>query len=173
MSGARVVVVPGATARHQGTIVERLAARNRDSVALARQAERHRVTTVASLTGARRLPIVLPLLVLLSLVEVIGAMVRGRWQRAVAVLGGVLSLVTSIGSIARRRSRVRLLRQVPDHEVVELQVRGSVRWKRMIRHRRFVPSVNLKNQGMTSRERSSWTLVAWGVLAAFLFIGVE
>jgi GT2 family glycosyltransferase len=29
MSGARVVVVPGATARHQGTIVERLAARNR------------------------------------------------------------------------------------------------------------------------------------------------
>ena len=171
MSGARVVVVPGATARHQGTIVERLATRNRDSAALARQAERHRISTVASLTGARRLPIVLPLLVVLSFVEVVAAVVRGRWQRAIAVLGGVLSLATGIGSITRRRSRVRLLRRVPDHEVVELQARGSVRWKRMIRHRRFVPSVNLRTQGNTSRERSTWAMVAWGVLAVFLFLG--
>lgn len=171
MSGARVVVVPAATARHRATIVERLATRHRDSAALARQAERHRTTTVASLTGARRLPIVLPLLVLLSFVEAIAAIVRGRWQRATAVLGGVISLVTNIGSIARRRSRVRLLRRVPDHEVVELQVRGSVRWRRMIRHRRFAPSINHKIQGSTPRERNLWVMALWGVLAVFLFLG--
>ncbi|MSX76667.1 MAG: glycosyltransferase, partial [Actinobacteria bacterium] len=171
LSGARVVVVPAATARHQAIIVERLATRSRDSVTLERQAERHRITTVASLTGARRLPIVLPLLVLLSLFEAIGAVVRGRWQRTIAVLGGLFSLVTSFGSISRRRSRVRLLRRVPDHEVVELQVRGSVRWKRMIRHRRFTPSMNLRSQGNTSRERDTWVMAAWGVLGVFLFLG--
>lgn len=171
LSGARVVVVPAATARHQAIIVERLATRSRDSVTLERQAERHRITTVASLTGARRLPIVLPLLVLLSLFEAIGAVVRGRWQRTIAVLGGLFSLVTSFGSISRRRSRVRLLRRVPDHEVVELQVRGSVRWKRMIRHRRFAPSMNLRSQVNTSRERDTWVMAAWGVLGVFLFLG--
>jgi len=171
MSGARVVVVPAATVRHQGTIVERLATRSRDSASFDRQSERHRMATVASLTGARRLPIVLPLLILLSFVEVIGAIVRGRWQRAIAVLGGLFGLVPSIGTIARRRSRVRLLRRVPDHEVVEMQVRGSVRWKRMIRHRRYVPSVHLRTPGNAARERLAWVMAVWGALAVFLFLG--
>lgn len=171
MSGARVVVVPAATAQHQAAIVERLATRHRDSAALERQAERNRMTTVVALTGARRLPIVLPLLVLLSFFEAIGALVRGRWQRVVAVLGGVFGLVPNIGNIARRRSRVRLLRRVPDHEVVELQMRGSVRWKRMIRHRRFVPSANLRTQENASRERNPWVMAAWGALAVFLLLG--
>jgi len=169
--GARVVVVPAATARHQALIVERMAIHGRDLVSLERQAERQRITTVASLTGTRRLPIVLPLLIIIAVFETIGLLVRGRWQRASAVFGGLFSCVTNIGNIARRRSRVRQLRRVPDHEVVEMQVRGSVRWKRMIRHRRFVPSMSLRTPGNMSRERNPWVIAVWGGLAAILFLG--
>ena len=171
LSGARVVVVPAATARHRGLLDERLADRHRDSGSLMRQAERHRMSTVLSLTGARRLPIVLPLLFLITCVEALGSMVRGRWQRAFAGLSGLLNLLPSIGNIARRRSRVRMLRQVPDHEVVELQVRGSVRWKRIIRHRRFTPSANIRGTGNDANVRSPKAIATWGVLAVLLFLG--
>ena len=171
LSGARVVVVPAATARHRASIAERLASRRSDSATLMRRAERHRMATVVSLTGRRRLPIVLPLLVVLTFVQAVGEIARGRWQRALAGLGGLFGLLTNIGGITRRRSRVRLLRRVPDHEVVELQVRGSVRWKRMIRHRRFTPSTNLLAGGDVARERSPWALACWAILGILLFLG--
>ena len=171
LSGARVVVVPAATARHRASIVERLASRRSDSATLMRQAERHRMATVVSLTGRRRLPIVLPSLVVLTFVQVLGEIVRGRWQRASAGLSGLFGLLTNIGAIARRRSRVRQLRRVPDHEVVELQIRGSVRWKRMIRHRRFAPSTNLSTGGDVAGERSPWVLASWAILGILLFLG--
>ena len=171
LSGARVVVVPAATARHRASIAERLASRRSDSATLMRRAERHRMATVVSLTGRRRLPIVLPLLVVLTFVQAVGEIARGRWQRALAGLGGLFGLLTNIGGITRRRSRVRLLRRVPDHEVVELQVRGSVRWKRMIRHHRFTPSTNLLAGGDVARERSPWALACWAILGILLFLG--
>jgi hypothetical protein len=136
-----------------------------------RRAERHRMATVVSLTGRRRVQIVLPLLVVLTFVQAVGEIARGRWQRALAGLSGLFGLLTTIGGITRRRSRVRLLRRVPDHEVVELQVRGSVRWKRMIRHRRFTPSTNLLAGGDSARERSPWALTCWAILGILLFLG--
>lgn len=171
LSGARVVVVPAATVRHRGLIDERLSARGRDSASFMRQAERHRMTTVMSLTGARRLPIVLPLLILITCVESVGSMVRGRWQRAFAGIGGLIGVLGNIGNIARRRSRVRMLRRVPDHEVVELQVRGSVRWKRIIRHRRFTPSANLRSEANIGSGRSPRAVAAWAILGVLLFLG--
>ncbi|MFZ9541803.1 MAG: glycosyltransferase, partial [Ilumatobacteraceae bacterium] len=128
--GARVVVVPAARVRHRGALDDR-----RDDLRHMSLICRHRLSTVAALTGATRSLVTVPLLVLVTLVESIFSLVTGHARRAATELFAVVPAPRATVSILRRRRKVAALRRVPDREIAELQVRGSVRWRRMVRGR--------------------------------------
>ena len=163
LAGARVVIVPDAVARHRGDLAERIAEPVSES-----DRERARLATVVSLTGAARLILVVPSLVILGVATGLVALVRGRPSVAWARIIAPLSLLTGLGRILGRRRRMATLRVVPDREVAGLQVRGSVRWNRFRRDRsrgthRSISSVD--------RDRSPLTMTVWTVLLILLLVG--
>ncbi len=130
LSGARVVVVPTARARHRERLVER-----RPDLAHHSLAARHRVRSVATLTGGLRLPLVLVQMVLVSLLEMVVGLFTGRLGEAFASFRSSLGLVGHVGSIIKRRRQVAPLRHVPYREVAGLQLRGSARLSSYMRTR--------------------------------------
>lgn len=128
LSGARVVIVPDARARHRaGTSSEQ-------TVTGAQiETERNRVLTAVSLTGRGRLFMVVPQLVVGGILAALWSLARGRRSRARARLSGVMALSTGVGKIWARRKRARSIRRVPDREIADLQTAGSQRWRRLLR----------------------------------------
>ena len=165
LSGARVVVVPGARARH----LERFAERTPELVAPARAA-RDRMRSVATLTGAQRLPVVLLQLVLLSVGQSLFLLVRGRFREAIGLLGAALALVPRLPSYLARRRAIAPLRSVPYTEVAGLQLRGSARVAAALRARDSRPVD--PEQGSERRWREgagSAPVLAWlGLLLLFV-----
>ena len=130
LGGARVVVVPAARARH----IEQLAERRPD-LPHERLAARSRMRSVATLTGASRLPLVSLQLVLVTLLESLVGLLTGRFRAVWATLSSLFGmLLRTPGFFARRRSLVGL-REVPDTEVAGLQLRGSARLTHYLRSR--------------------------------------
>ncbi len=130
LSGARVLFVPAARARHRGTLVER-----RPDLPHRRLSAVHRVRTIATLTGRWRTPVVLLQLLLVSLVEIVVGVFTGRARDGLASLYALGRLVPALPGVVRRRRSIRALREVPDHEVAGLQLRGSARAVSFLRHR--------------------------------------
>ena len=130
LSGARVVVVPAARGRHREQLRER-----RPDIAHRLVAARHRVRTVATLTGGLRLPVVMVQMILNSLVEVVVGLFTGHLGQAFASLRATLGLLPRIPGIVHRRRQVAPLREVPYREVAGLQIRGSARLASYLRTR--------------------------------------
>lgn len=130
LSGARVVVVPAARARHREELIGR-----RADLSHRLLAAQHRVRTVATLTGGLRLPLVLVQMLLLSLLELVVGLFTGRLGEAFASLRATVGLLPRLSSIIRRRREVASLRQVPYREVAGLQIRGSARLASYLRTR--------------------------------------
>lgn len=160
--GARVVVVPAARVRHRGALDDR-----RDDLRHMSLICRHRLSTVAALTAATRSLVTVPLLVLVTLVESIFSLVTGHARRAATELFAVVTAPRDTVSILRRRRKVAALRRVPDREIAELQVRGSVRWRRMVRGRKVVGPTRT----VSSRTRDTASIVTLWALFALLLIG--
>jgi len=159
LSGARVLIVPSAMVRqpHQAPL---------QGVA----DERNRMMTVASLTGSLRMLMIMPLLFLATLLGALVSVLRGDGRRAVNLLGSFGALLTRSGSILRRRRRAHALRRVPDREIVELQIRGSASWRRMVRHgSKQVFAGRSVTQGR--RERRILITAGWAMLIIVLFLG--
>lgn len=78
-----MLVVPGARGRHRARLADR-----RPDLALRRSAARHRIRTVATLTGRWRTLIVLFQLVIVSFVEIIVGVFTGRARGAGLALRG-------------------------------------------------------------------------------------
>lgn len=131
LSGARVLVVPGAVARHR----ERLPLRRPD-LSHRRTIARHRIDTVATLTGRWRTLKVLVQLAVVSIIETIAGLFTGRLRYGLASLYALLGLPGRIVAVFARRRQVRSLRQVPEREIARLQMRGSARLVSFVRHRR-------------------------------------
>ncbi|MDO8390888.1 MAG: glycosyltransferase [Actinomycetota bacterium] len=130
LGGARVVVVPAARVRHRERLAER-----RPDLRHAAMAARTRMRTVATLTGAGRLPMLSIQLVLVTLAESIVGLLTGRFRQVTASFSALLGMVPRSASyFARRRSLV-ALREVPDAEVAGLQMRGSARFTSYLRAR--------------------------------------
>ena len=130
LGGARVIVVPAARARH----IEHLAERRPD-LRHSSLIARNRMRSVATLTGAGRLPLVSLQLVLVTLAEAVVGVLTGRFRQVGASLAALLGMLPRTPSyFARRRSLVKL-REVPDSEVAGLQVRGSARLASYMRSR--------------------------------------
>ena len=130
LGGARVVVVPAARARHREALAER-----RPDLPHAALAARSRMRSVATLTGAQRLPLVSLQLVLITLAESLVGVLTGRFRRVGATLLSLLAMVPRTPGYFARRRAVLPLREVPDTEVAGLQVRGSARLTNYLRSR--------------------------------------
>ncbi|MFN8022692.1 MAG: glycosyltransferase [Acidimicrobiales bacterium] len=164
--GARVLVVPSAKARH----LEALEQRRPDLDHEALRA-RHRVRTVAALTGIRRLPLLTVQLVLLTVAQFVVGILTGRVARAVAGVRAMFSVVPRLPRILARRRAVAAGRIVPDREVTGLQLRGSARVATWLRSRDARPDAQ-RGTGRVWRERAGASgAIGWIAIVAFVLIG--
>ena len=76
---------------------------------------------------------VVPQQLVLSLVELLIAVVTGRFSRARSIVGGYLWNVANIRSLMAKRKRTARLRQLTDLEIRHLQVHGSARFSAFVR----------------------------------------
>ncbi len=167
LSGARVVVVPAARARHR----ERLAERRPDVPVIGPRA-RSRMRSVATLTGARRLPWVLLQLVLVTAAQSLFLAVRGRFREALAGLAALVGMVPRTPSYLRRRRTVAPLRHVPDTEVAGLQLRGSARLSAYMRARDSRPvDPELGNERRWRESAGSAPVLAWLAVLLLFVVG--
>jgi GT2 family glycosyltransferase len=165
-SGARVVVVPSARVRHVGTLEER-----RPDLRRRVLAARHRMRTVATMTGGSRLLGRSIELVLLTAAELLVGLFTGRFGEAWASLRGLVGLVPRTPGIVKRRRVVRPLRHVPEREVAGLQARGSARLNAFLRSRQTATYVGAGHAVRRWRESTSAPVIAWLVVLAALIIG--
>ena len=160
LSGARVVVVPAAVGRHRERLPER-----RPDLPLDSMADRSRMRTVATLTGAGRVWWVMLLTAAMTLVESVVALLTGRVRRGVSLLAAFAGLAPRFPSHVARRAVVRPLRAVPDSEVAGLQVRGSARLKSYLRDR------HLRATDPDASDERRWRATAGGG-PLLLFLGL-
>lgn len=163
-SGARVVVVPTARVRHLSDLPSR-----RPDLPHAALSARHRMRSVATLTGPTRLPGRSLEMVLLTLVELVVGLFTGRFTEAWASMRALVGLIPRSVSVFARRRAVKPLRRVPEREVLGLQVRGSARLLGFLRARETSTFVNADSSVRRWRESTTAPVLAWlGVLAAIV-----
>ena len=167
LSGARVLVVPAARARHREALAER-----RPDLALQAAAARARMRSVVTLTGARRLPLVTLQLVVATVVESLVSALTGRFRQAVAALGALLGLVVHTPANIARRRTVAPLRHVPDTEVAGLQLRGSARLAGYMRARDSRPiDPEAGNERRWRQSAGSAPALTWVAVLVLFAIG--
>jgi GT2 family glycosyltransferase len=164
-SGARVVVVPGARARHREALSER-----RPDLAHETLRARHRMRTVLTLSAARRLPLLLVELVLLTLVELGVGIFTGRTRSGLAGLRALVGVVPRSLAIVARRRTLRSSRHVPDSEISRLQVRGSARFAAFLRSRDVRPE-QIGGERRWRERAGGASVVAWACVVAGLVVG--
>ena len=165
LGGARVIVVPSARARHLGRLAER-----RPDLAHVSLSERHRIDTVTTLTGARRLPLVLLQLVALTLGQLVVGVFTGGAARAWAAWRALVSQVGRIPALVRRRREVSAGRLVPDREIVGLQMRGSARLSTYLRSRDV--RTDSREAVRPWRERAgAGSALAWLAIVGTVLVG--
>jgi GT2 family glycosyltransferase len=167
-SGARVVVVPSARVRHRARLRER-----RPDLRHGRRRARHRMRTVATLTGAARLPLRSLEMVLLTLTELVVGLFTGRFGQAVNSMGALLGLVPRTPSLLARRREVKALRAVPEREVFSLQDRGSARLNSYMRSRDTTTYVGADHDVRRWRESTTAPVLAWLLVLAGLAVGAR
>lgn len=160
LTGARVVIVPAARARHRGRLRERRPDLPHDALM-----ERNRMRAVVTLTGGRRLPLVGIQLFFITLAEVAAMALLGRFRRALASLTSLLGMLPRTPAYMARRRGLSRFRKVPDAEVAGLQLRGSARLRSYLRSR------EVKQVDGDSTTERRWRQTA-GSAPAFAWISV-
>jgi GT2 family glycosyltransferase len=128
VAGARVLIVPDAVARHVGALGER-----RSSDDGRRLLIRHRLRTIGVCYGWLHLVRVMPQAVIISLAELIYALVLGRFRQAGDVIHGWVWNLRRMPSLMGARRRTQRTRRVKDSDIRRLQVRGSARLTAFLR----------------------------------------
>ncbi len=165
LGGARVMVVPSAKGRH----LEQFR-RRRPDLDHTLLSERHRMRNVVELTGARRLPLVMLQLVVLTVVEAVVGVFTGRLVQGVASLRALVSLIPQIPTIVTRRRELAAGRLVPDREVVGMHARGSARFTNYLRARDARP--DHRDVHLPWRERGGVTAtLVWVAVLALVVVG--
>ncbi len=163
--GARVVVVPSARVRHRSGLSER-----RPDLNTTVLNARHRMRTVTTLTAASRLPGRTLELVLLTLAELVVGVFTGKFSEAWASLRGLVGLIPRTPSILARRRVVKPMRQVPERELLGLQVKGSARLTGYLRARETATFVGAESSVRRWRQSTTTPVIAWiAVTVAILF----
>jgi GT2 family glycosyltransferase len=166
ISGARVMVVPGARARHRGELEARRPDLNH-SVLRAR----HQVRSLLTLTAGSRLPLRLLELIVETVVVLVVGVFTGHAREAWALVRAVIGAIPRFPTLLARRGAIAKLRRVSDAEVHDLQSRGNNRLAafRRTRESQLVIGVEAPGgaaEGTTSvvrrwRERSLAPIITW------------
>lgn len=174
VAGARVLVNPSARARHREALDSRQPGDRR------RLLGQHRLFTVLTCYGPIHLVRVLPQVVVLNVVELLYALVIGRFRVAGDVVSAWSWNLRRLNAIRRRRKALNRLRQVPDNEVRHLQVRGSARLSAFVRGQvgdggedriSTAAAVGRDFVGRLRQGPRRTAVFAWIVVAAFLVLG--
>jgi GT2 family glycosyltransferase len=166
-SGARVVVVPSARVRH----LETLPARRPDLPHEMLRA-RHRMRAVATLSGARRLPMLSIELTLVTLAQFVICLFSGQAARGWAGVRSLVGLIPRTPRLLARRRALSARRLVPDREVVGLQLRGSARVAAHMRARDARPDATWSGGSKAWRERSGASAaIGWCCLLIAVVVG--
>jgi GT2 family glycosyltransferase len=165
-TGARVIVAPDAVVRHR----EQLELRRPDLPHRTLRA-RHRMRSVATLTGASRLLGRSIQLVLLTLVELIVGLFTGRVGEALASLRALGGLIPRTAAIVSRRRAIGGQRMVQEREVLSLQDRGSSRLTSYLRGKETTTYVGADSTVRRWREASFGPPLAWFVVIAAVIVG--
>lgn len=167
LGGARSVVAPLARARHRGELNAR-----RPDLDHQAMSARSRMFTVATLTGAGRLPLVMVRHLALTLGQLVVGLFTGTAGRAFDALQATFGLIPRVLRIGSRRREVRSLRRVPAHEVASLQLRGSARLTSYLRNRGTAPiDPEASVERRWRQTAGSAPAVAWIALLVLLIVG--
>ncbi|MGB0112498.1 MAG: glycosyltransferase, partial [Ilumatobacteraceae bacterium] len=165
-SGARVVVAPSARVRHRGALAER-----RPDLQHGVLAARHRMRSVATLTGAARLPGRSLEVIVLTFVELVVGLFTARFGQAWKSLRGLAGLVPRTPQLLARRREVKFIRRVPEREVYSLQERGSARLNSYLRSRETSTYVGSDAQVRRWRQSATAPVFAWIAVIVGIVIG--
>lgn len=165
-TGARVVVVPDAVARHREQLEIRLPDLPHRSLRA-----RHRMRTVATLTGASRLIGRSIQMVLLTVVELVVGLFTGRFGEALASVRALVGLIPRTGSIVARRRAIAGQRMVQEREVLSLQDRGSSRLTSYLRGKETTTYVGADSTVRRWREASFGPPLAWFLVILGVVVG--
>ncbi len=165
-SGARVVVVPSARVRHVGRLRQR-----RPDLRHGLLRARHRMRSVATLTGASRLPVRSVEMVLLTLTELVVGLFTARFGQAWNSFRALIGLIPRTPALLARRREVKPIRRVPEREVFSLQERGSARLNSYLRSRETATYVGSGVQVRRWRQSTTAPVVAWIAVIAGLIVG--
>lgn len=127
-AGATVVVCPSAKALHRGRFDERRDVGNRQRLEL-----RHEARNMLSNYELLRLVWVVPVAFLLSVVDLIGSLVMGRFQRAGDIAVAWFWNIGHAGSLIKARSRAQKTRRARDRDYLPLMRQGSSRLRSLVR----------------------------------------
>jgi GT2 family glycosyltransferase len=166
LTGARVIVAPDARARHRERLTER-----RPDLGHRTLQSRHRMRTVATLTGGSRLVGRTIQMALLTLVELVVGLFTGRFAEAIASLRALVGLAPRALPIARRRREIRGQRAVPEREILGLQDRGSSRLTSYLRGKETTTFVGAESTVRRWREASFGPVLAWFVVVLAVIVG--
>lgn len=128
VAAATVHLCPSAVVAHRGRFSERRVAENRDRLAL-----RHEARTMLANYELLRLLRVVPIVVLLSLFDLLGSLLLGRFGRAADIVASWAWNVVNLPSLVRARSRVKRSRRAHDVEYLPLMRQGSSRLQGLVR----------------------------------------
>ncbi len=167
LSGARVLVVPSAKARHRNA----LATRREDPDRHVLQA-RHRVRTVVSLSGRLQIPFAILQMLITAVVRVVAGAATGKVREPLAALRSSLAVCFDTAFVIRRRGEVRPFRRVPAAEIHDLQEKGSARFATFVRARRLRLARRSRELTRTTTGSASARQATLTVLAAIAVIVV-
>ncbi|HSP30145.1 MAG TPA: glycosyltransferase family 2 protein [Ilumatobacteraceae bacterium] len=165
-SGARVVVVPSARVRHIGRLRER-----RPDLRHGLLRARHRMRSVATLTGASRLPARSIEMVLLTLTELVVGLFTARFGQAWNSFRALIGLIPRTPRLLARRRDVKAIRRVPEREVYSLQESGSARLNSYLRSRETATYVGQGVRVRRWRQSTTAPVVAWIAVIIGLIVG--
>ena len=168
LTGARVVIVPSAVARHRESMLER---NEDDEAELQLQRDLVRLATVFTLTSRARLFVTSVEAIVVTLVHAVVVMVTGAPRRGLDELRALLTVPFSVGAIRRRRATVR--RSVTDSEIHALQVRGSAWMVGYLRRRDRRRGIEQAQAGLSGSKEAAprSSIILWSVLVTVLVIG--
>jgi hypothetical protein len=133
---------------------------------------RHRVRTVATLSGRVQLPVVLAQLLLMAIARVVIGVFNGTFRQAQASLRASIAVIFDAGYIIRRRAEVRPYRRIPAAEIHDLQSRGSARLWAFIRGRQSkVQEISGLTTANLTNPKSRFVGITALVVFALILIG--
>ena len=168
-TGARVVVVPSAVARHRESMLDRTQEWFQYTDA---DVANTRVRTAVALSSRAQLPFIVLELMLLTLLRGVLLLSTGRASQAWAEVRAMLSLPLGIAEIKRRRDAATEYRSVDGDEIRALQLRGTSHLASYFRRRARkagLAQAQLPSDVREAAPRGSYVL--WTTLILMMIIG--